>query len=324
MLTIPPLTVAIIILTAALYGAAAVLLIRYLKGRVAHGSGSVRRPIFIWTRGAIFALACIGLLCLGYGYFIEPYRLEITRVKLTSAKLPAGARPVRFAQISDLHSEAKPRLEERLPAIIAAQKPDFIVFTGDAVNSREGLVTFKRCLSRLAEIAPTFVVKGNWDVWLGDAMDIFGGTGAKELNGEAVKVENGGASVWLAGAACGARGDLSRAIRAIPPGAYGIVLYHHPDMIPDAADSGADLLCAGHTHGGQAALPWYGGLVKIDGPGSPYERGLYRVRETWVYVNRGIGMEGGHSPCLRFLARPEVTVYELAPAFVPQLRGFGG
>ena len=35
--------------------------------------------------------------------------------------------------------------------------------------------------------------------------------------------------------------------------------------------------------------------------------------ETWLYVTRGVGMEGGPAPRVRFFARPEVTVIELAP-----------
>ena len=321
----------VLILVIGLYVAAAVLIVSYATHRLMHPAvaGPPHGALFIWARRIIFALAGIGLLCFAWGYFVEPYRIEITHIKLTSAKLPRNARTLRFVQISDLHSEARPRLEERLPAIIAAQKPDFIIFTGDAVNSPKGLATFKRCISRVAAIAPTFAVKGNWDVWYEDAMDFFGdgpaiysptATGVHELKGEAVNVTAGGASVWVAGAGCWSRDDLLDAIGKIPQDAYSIVIYHHPNMVDEVAGlpvgksgAGADLLCLGHTHGGQVALPWYGGLVKLDGAARPYERGLFRVKETWAYVNRGIGMEGSLFPRVRFFARPEVTVYELTP-----------
>ncbi len=39
---------------------------------------------------------------------------------------------------------------------------------------------------------------------------------------------------------------------------------------------------------------------------------LHRVGNTWLYVNRGIGMEGGATPRVRFNCRPEVTLLELA------------
>ena len=47
--------------------------------------------------------------------------------------------------------------------------------------------------------------------------------------------------------------------------------------------------------------------------GKRYEAGLYRVGETRLYVNRGIGMEGGRVPRVRFCARPEVTVIAIHP-----------
>jgi hypothetical protein len=75
-----------------------------------------------------------------------------------------------------------------------------------------------------------------------------------------------------------------------------------------------DLYCSGHTHGGQIALPLYGALVVLSDCGKRFEAGLYRVRGTWLYVNRGIGMEGGPVLRVRFWSRPEVTVYELVPA----------
>jgi hypothetical protein len=74
-----------------------------------------------------------------------------------------------------------------------------------------------------------------------------------------------------------------------------------------------DLYCAGHTHGGQVALPLYGALITFSKYGKKYEAGLYREGETWLYVNRGIGMEGGSTPRVRFWAPPEVTVIEVSP-----------
>jgi predicted MPP superfamily phosphohydrolase len=44
--------------------------------------------------------------------------------------------------------------------------------------------------------------------------------------------------------------------------------------------------------------------------GKRYESGLYREQDTWLYVNRGIGMEGGHVPRVRFWAPPELTILE--------------
>jgi hypothetical protein len=259
------------------------------------------------------ALAGLGLACMAYGYFVEPYRLAVTRVRVASPKLAPGSRPLRLVHISDLHSDPRPRLEEKLPAAVAAERPDLIVYTGDSINSPEGLPVFRACLARLAQVAPTFVVKGNWDAWFWPGLDRFGGTGARELKNEAVRFEAGGQTVWIAGLPVMGEGRFEETFAGVPEGAFTIFLYHYPDLIKEAAARKIDLYCAGHTHGGQVALPVYGALVTFSKFGKKYEAGLYREGATSLYVNRGIGMEGGHAPRVRFWARPEVTVIEIAP-----------
>jgi predicted MPP superfamily phosphohydrolase len=91
-------------------------------------------------------------------------------------------------------------------------------------------------------------------------------------------------------------------------------LYHKPDLVPEISARRFDLYLTGHTHGGQVALPVYGALITLSKFGKRYESGLYREGETAIYVNRGIGMEGGAAPRVRFCAKPELTVIELRPA----------
>ena len=74
-----------------------------------------------------------------------------------------------------------------------------------------------------------------------------------------------------------------------------------------------DLFCAGHVHGGQVALPFYGALVTLSKFGKQYESGVYQVGPMGMYVSRGLGMEGGSAPRVRFCSRPEIAVIELAP-----------
>lgn len=266
-----------------------------------------------WWQRIVLALAGLGLLCIAYGRFIEPFWPAISRVRLASAKLAPGARPVRLVHISDVHSDPAPRLEERLPDIIAAEKPDLIVFTGDSLNSPAGLPVFRQLMTRLAQIAPTYVVKGNWDAWFWSSQNLFGGTGVHELNGQPLQVDVAGTSIWMTGLAVGERARMSAMFDSVPPGALTVFLYHYPDEIYEVAKRKIDLYCAGHTHGGQVALPLYGALVTFSKFGKRFEAGLYQVDETHLYVNRGLGMEGGSAPRVRFFARPEVTVIDIAP-----------
>lgn len=272
-------------------------------------------------RGSL-ALAAVGLLCFAYGYFVEPYWPQVTRVRVESPKLKGAPRPVRVVHISDLHCDPEPRLEERLPDIIAAERPDLIVYTGDSLNSPEGLPVLRRLLPRLASIAPTYAVRGNWDTAYWRGHELFEGTGVVELKKEAARADVAGTSLWVGGAPFGSlaeppdgeRSGIENALKAVPPGAFTLFLYHTPDLILEAAGTGrVDLYCAGHTHGGQVALPVYGALITLSKFGKRFESGLRRVGETWIYVTRGVGMEGGTAPRVRFFARPEVTVIELAP-----------
>jgi predicted MPP superfamily phosphohydrolase len=258
-------------------------------------------------------LAIFGLACIGWGYFVEPYRLTISRVAIRSPKILPGSSPVRIVHFSDLHSDPKARLEPELPAAVAAERPDIIVFTGDAINSPEGLSVFQKALTAVAKLAPTFVVKGNWDVAYWSDLKIFEGTGVQELNNTAERLVVRGTPIWIVGFAASNDRLSSPTVTSIPPGEFSLLLYHYPDILGEAATRHIDLYCAGHTHGGQVALPLYGALVTLSQFGKRYEAGLYRQTETWMYVNRGIGMEGGYAPRVRFWSAPELTVIDISP-----------
>jgi predicted MPP superfamily phosphohydrolase len=292
------------------YLAASILVRRILRRMRGQDDRPPRRVV--WFRRIVLSLAALGTLCILYGFAVEPYWPQVTYVRITSPKRKPGARPVRIVHISDLHSDPKVRLEERLPSLVAAQRPDLIVFTGDAINSPEGLPVFRRCVARLAAIAPTFVVRGNWDVWYWSGLDLFGDTGVRELRGEAATVEVGGTQIAVAGVPYDREHAIGPVLSALPRDAFSVFLYHTPDEIAAVAGR-VDLYCAGHIHGGQIALPFYGALITLSKYGKRFESGLYRVRGTWLYVNRGIGMEGGRMPRVRFWARPEVTVIDIGP-----------
>jgi hypothetical protein len=296
-----------------IYVLAGVIIVRRLLARRPPAAGTPSPARVRRLERVVLTLAGIGLLCMAYGRLIEPFRLEVVHVRVGTARLPPGSAPIRIALISDLHSDPRPRLETRLPDVIAGERPDLVLFAGDSINSAAGLPVFRECLTRIARIAPTFVVKGNWDVWTVPHLDRFAGTGARELDGEAARLEVRGTPIWIAGVAVENETALDRALAGIPPDGYRILLHHYPDLIHEAADRKVDLYCAGHTHGGQVALPLYGAILTLSRFGKRYEAGLYRERDTWMYVNRGIGMEGGPAPRVRFCARPELTIIDVVP-----------
>ena len=262
-----------------------------------------RRPLGSAGR-ALVAVAAIGILCVAYGRLVEPRWLEVTHTRVPTRNLPAGHRGVRIVHLSDVHSDPEPRLEERLPAVVASLRPDLIVFTGDAANSPAGLTVFRTLLAALARLAPTFGVKGNWDAWYFRDSDRFAGTGARELDGDSASLDVAGVSVHVAGAAFDRPELLDTAIRSLPADGPAVILYHcpFPDLVARELVPRVDLFCAGHVHGGQVALPGYGALITLSRFGKRFERGLYPDADGFgfpLYVSRGIGMEGG-SPRVLF------------------------
>ena len=262
-------------------------------------------------RLGVYALALAGIGCGLYARFVEPWWLEVTYTEIASPKV--ASEPIRIVHFTDTHSEADPRTEEDIPAAVAEQRPDLILFTGDAINDPNGLATFNRLMRRLAEIAPVYAVRGNWDIYRYARHVDFQAVGADELIGPRVRLDVRGTPVSLIGAPALVWGQAAQALAAAPNERLKIVLYHYPDRIPAAAELGADLYLAGHTHGGQIALPFYGALVTLAEHGKRFESGHYRVHAMDAYVGRGLGLEGGRAPRVRFCARPELTVIVIKP-----------
>jgi hypothetical protein len=301
-----------VLFVVAVYAAAAVEVLGWLRDRLQPGRSSPGRLRGLWRR-AVLSAAAAGTLCILWARFVEPNWPEVVHVRVESAKVRPGARPVRIVHLSDLHCEGAPRLEERLPALVAAEKPDAIVFTGDSFNSPAGLPVFRKAMAALAGIAPTFVVKGNWDTRHFQSLDRFGGTGVEEVDGRAGHLVAGTTRVAFAGVHYDHEDAVGDAVRGVPSSELLVFLYHKPDLAYVLEKRGVDLALVGHTHGGQVRLPFYGALVTLARFGKRFEAGLYEVGGLRLYVNRGLGCEGYGIPPIRFLCRPEITVIDVGP-----------
>ncbi|MCX7747472.1 MAG: metallophosphoesterase [Clostridia bacterium] len=258
-----------------------------------------------------FTSTLVAFLCFLYAYFIEPYNIQVSTTNVFSGKLVNES--LRIVHISDLHCDTKTRNEYKLKELINPLQPDIIVFTGDSLNSLQALPNFKASLQGLNAKFGKFAVKGNIDVWYYDQQDVFSETGFKVLDNEAIKLKKGNEIFHIAGIPYGSEYMTKKVIDKIPSSTYNVFLYHTPDLIEDKNIKNIDLYLAGHTHGGQIRLPLYGALVTLSKFGKKYEMGRYQVQDTLLYVNRGIGMEGGSAPRMRFLARPEITVVDVKP-----------
>jgi hypothetical protein len=272
------------------------------------GARVAKKP---WARPRLatisFALLGFGALCFGYAMFIEADWLEVTRVTIETAKWPTGKK-LKIAHLSDLHVDGPTRSLTRLPELIKDEKVDLIVFTGDSLNKAEGAKHFRSLLGGLPARLGRVAVKGNHDVFIWNQIDLFGGGVATELMSDKPVMFDDGAL-----AVCGApfRGleGVDGCLASAPKEAFLLFAYHSPDLI-ESLETRPDLYLAGHTHGGQVAMPIYGALITMSAFDKKYESGRYEVHGTTLYVNRGIGFEP-HMPRVRFFARPELTIIEL-------------
>ncbi|MDE0232255.1 MAG: metallophosphoesterase [bacterium] len=114
--------------------------------------------------------------------------------------------------------------------------------------------------------------------------------------------------------------DLDGSLEGVPRDAPTVLLSHNPDIVEAAAAGRADLILAGHTHGGQIVLPLIGPTYTQTEQLSRGEASGYSRRgKTQVYVHRGLG-EGVP---VRFGAPPHVTFIRLLPARRDSVGGAG-
>jgi predicted MPP superfamily phosphohydrolase len=255
------------------------------------------------------------------GFVIEPARLETKRLSLAMPDLPQAFDGLRIAQISDLHLHERMHVHSQIIDAVRAEHPHILVITGDLVDHpgrADVCAAFVRELCQ-ASSAPVFIVRGNWDHrafptrrsierWDAELRQ----AGAHVLVNGSVRLHRRGDSIWLAGTDDPYFGhaDLDATFEDVPQSGFAVVLTHAPEDFEELAEfPRAQLVLAGHTHGGQVRLPIVGALRVPSRYGTRYARGLFRIGDTLFYVNAGIGMS--HMP-VRFLCRPEFTLLTLA------------
>jgi hypothetical protein len=258
--------------------------------------------------GAMFILSSVL-----YGRFGEPFWPEVTAVRIACRTFPPQARPIRLAFLADTHCDPEPRMETRLPGLVANLRPDLILFAGDAVNAPGGLAIFQELMRRLVRIAPVYAVKGNWETWWFPHLDLYRDTGVTLLDGRPLKIRLGQGEVWLAGTGIGGAAPMLSGGGEERKGLVRIFLHNFPESAAKALGKGWDLGLAGDTHGGQLRLPFLGPLLRIVREGHYFDQGLHDLPGGHLYVHRGIGMEGGRIPRVRFRCRPEVALIEIGP-----------
>ncbi len=267
-----------------------------------------KRPLTsTWFPRLSFSLLALGLGCFAYALFIEADWVEVTRVTVETPKWPAGKK-LKLAHVSDFHVDRQSRALTRVGEVLANEDLDLIVFTGDSLNRAEAAPTFRSILGGLPARLGRVAVRGNHDVAHWSKVDLFGGGVATELMTDApVMLDEGRLAVC--GAPFWGLDGVQSCLAHAPKEALVLFVYHSPDLVEQLVPA-PDLYLAGHTHGGQVALPIYGAVITMSNYDKRFESGRYQVGKTTLYVNRGIGFEP-HMPRVRFFARPEVTIIEI-------------
>lgn len=314
--------------------------------RVEKSFGPPKPPVFLLAllRGVFVFLPypwwivveLIGTALVFYSFWIEPHRLSLTRQTLRSPKL-GFKRPLRVMHLADIHVERITKRERALLDVVKAEAPDLILFSGDFLNLSytEDAMAQEHARSVLAELdAPlgVFAVSGSPAV---DPPDVVaklleGMSNIRWLRQERAVIEHEGKYLEIVGIDCTHRpfvdgpklhetlnghdavvreGEVS--LKRLYGEVFRIFLYHTPDLAPEAALAGMDLQLSGHTHGGQVRLPFYGALYAGSLYGKKFESGRRQVGDLTLYVSRGIGLEGGGAPRLRFNCAPEVVLWEI-------------
>ncbi len=267
-----------------------------------------------WRAGA-WAMAgiafALGLVALD-AFVIEPQWLEVNTLTLHSTKL---TEPVRVIVLADIQTDRPGRYEAGVLDQVMALQPDLILFTGDYIQlgrrSRD-YVTELRALQELLRDAGVaaplggYAVGGNVDqpaIW----PQLFQGLPITAI--ETTTRYDLGPAV-LTGLSM--QDSFSVHLSLEPASKYHIVLGHSPNFALGPVEG--DLLLAGHTHGGQVQLPFFGPLLTLTQAPRAWATGVTEISPgRSLVVSRGIGLERGDAPRLRFLCRPELVVIDLLP-----------
>jgi predicted MPP superfamily phosphohydrolase len=282
------------------------------------------------TRGAhwMCAAALAAALCGAWGTFVEPYRLRVEHAELSDFAADRE-RPIRLGILSDLQTDLlESAHESRAIDLLMAESPDLILFAGDLlqVEPEQEAPVLRRVQSLRARLdAPggVFFVHGDVDSWRGRERAVFAGTSVQVITDAVATTRVRGREVTIGGVSLAIRDpsqpsparEVVRELETAPDrGDLRIVLSHAPDAVYALAkNSRVDLVVAGHTHGGQIALPLFGPLLTLTRvPRRVAAGGLHPVEAAgslhWLYVTRGIGMERFQAPRVRFLCPPEVSI----------------
>lgn len=284
--------------------------------RCGRGLGSQKSAIPVnlqrrrFLQAGISGLAAAPLILSGYGAAYASKAYEVRELTL-----PFG-RALRVVQLTDIHAGVyMTRAEMRRYADqVAALEPDLFVLTGDYIsNSMEFLPECVEEMARVRARYGTFATMGNHEHWYGLQSDILAMFRQHRITfllnaHRVIQTEQGSLAVAGIDDLMSGYPDLAGALQGLDSAIPTILLSHRPEIFPLAASHGIPLTLSGHYHGGQIKLALPGLNLSLAHLLTPYPEGLYRIKDSHLYVSRGIGTT--FTP-IRLNARPEVTLLRL-------------
>jgi predicted MPP superfamily phosphohydrolase len=245
----------------------------------------------------------------------EADTLMVETVQIHLKRLPKNLDGFRLVHLSDIHHSPFTSLEHisRAVEISNELKPAMFVLTGDFVSHEpEYIKPMAQAMGQLKSEFGTFACLGNHDHGTDAAMvtDSLRAENIRVLINEGFRFSARGASFWLCGVDDYMVGqtDLRSALRSSFPDEMKMLLAHNPKSLYRAARASVDLMFSGHTHGGQVRLR---DEEKKILPRRKFASGLYRRKDTQVYITRGIGTV---VLPVRFGCPPEISLIELRTA----------
>ncbi len=245
--------------------------------------------------------------------------IKTTVITVTSSKLGNGFDGFRIAQVSDLHNSEFGEGNIKLLDKLKKAEPDIIAITGDIAdhyhNETQIAIDFAK---KAVEIAPCYYIVGNHEVHLEDKHILFEElekTGVIMLRNCSAELKSGDDAITIWGTDDpvfdDSLDDIEKRIGDVGKQKEGftLLLSHRPEYFERYVESGIDLVLSGHAHGGQARLPFMGGIIA---PGQglfpEYDSGLYKKEYTQMVVSRGLGNSAFP---IRFNNRPELVLIDL-------------
>lgn len=271
-------------------------------------------PVRRLVRSSLALVTAFGVTLALWAFWWEPRRL-VARETGVSLSCWTGE-PLRIAIASDLHVGSPYTGVEKLDRLVArinSGRPDIIVLLGDFVI--QGVVggrfvppeTIAARLGHLRARAGVYAVLGNHDWWL-DAPRViraFERAGIHVIEDSARALETSGNRFWLVGISDFMEGphDVRRALAPVTDHLPAIAITHNPDIFP-AVPARVCLTLAGHTHGGQVALPAVGRPIVPSEFGQRYAIGHVHEHGKQMFVTAGVGTS---IIPVRFRVPPEVV-----------------